>query len=438
MPCEERLHVGERVDGDALAPDLAERARVIGVVAHQRRHVEGGREPGLAVLEQVAEALVRLLGRAEAGELAHRPEAAAVHRRVDAARERILARDSRGRARTRSPRSRACRAARSRSPRSSRRARRCARAPSRTSRSARRRATRRPGPRSSPSRRIVGARPPAAPMALSGDGWRACDRRRQLGATAAAPSDSRRRAVRRRVRRRRRRPRPPDARASRTHTPAATRTQGIRRRSRGHGIRATITLTRRPTVDAGHVAGWVGVGGQGQGATGGDAWIQAGIASLRGLGTVVYAEITQEAHEPELVLVDEDVEVGRAYRIAVLEVAGRPGWWRVWVDGRPVTPMLRMRGTSGRWAPIATAESWNAGTSACNDFAFRFERVSVSSGRARLVAAVRLWTPLSRRNAHAPRPDGVGAAGGGVRRDLGARRSERGLRRARSSPAAAP
>ena len=95
--------------------------------------------------------------------------------------------------------------------------------------------------------------------------------------------------------------------------------------SRGDGIRATITLARRPTVDAGHVAGWVGVGGQGQGATGGDARIQAGIASLRGLGTVLYAEITQEAHEPELVLVDEHVEVGRAYRIAVLEVAGRAG-----------------------------------------------------------------------------------------------------------------
>ena len=40
-----------------------------------------------------------------------------------------------------------------------------------------------------------------------------------------------------------------------------------------------------------------------------------------------------------------------------------------------------MRGTWGSWAPIATAESWNAGTSACNDFAFRFERVSVSSGK---------------------------------------------------------
>ncbi len=88
-PGEQRLHVGERVDRDPLAADLALRALVVGVVAHQRRHVEGGREAGLAVLEEVAEALVRLGGRAEAGELAHRPELAAVHRRIDAAGERI-------------------------------------------------------------------------------------------------------------------------------------------------------------------------------------------------------------------------------------------------------------------------------------------------------------------------------------------------------------
>jgi hypothetical protein len=42
----------------------------------------------LAVLEQVAEAGIRLLRRPEPGELAHRPQPAAIHRRVDAARER--------------------------------------------------------------------------------------------------------------------------------------------------------------------------------------------------------------------------------------------------------------------------------------------------------------------------------------------------------------
>jgi hypothetical protein len=44
------------------------------------------------MVEQVAEALVGLLGGAEARELAHRPQAPAIHRRVDAARERIAAR----------------------------------------------------------------------------------------------------------------------------------------------------------------------------------------------------------------------------------------------------------------------------------------------------------------------------------------------------------
>jgi len=61
---------------------------MVGVVAHQRRHVERGREAGLPVIAQVAEPLVRLLGGAEAGELPHRPELPAVHGRVDPARER--------------------------------------------------------------------------------------------------------------------------------------------------------------------------------------------------------------------------------------------------------------------------------------------------------------------------------------------------------------
>ena len=64
---------------------------MVGVEPHQGRHVESGREPGLAVVEQVAEALVRLLHRPEAGELAHRPQPAPVHRGIGAARVRVLA-----------------------------------------------------------------------------------------------------------------------------------------------------------------------------------------------------------------------------------------------------------------------------------------------------------------------------------------------------------
>ena len=91
MPSKRSSKSREGRDRDALLADLAAAHRVVGVVAHERGHVEGGREPVHAVLEQVLEARVRVLGRPEAGELAHRPEPAAVHRRLRAARERVPA-----------------------------------------------------------------------------------------------------------------------------------------------------------------------------------------------------------------------------------------------------------------------------------------------------------------------------------------------------------
>ena len=65
--------------------------RRIGVVAHQRRHVERDREPVLTLLEQEVIAFVGLLGVAEAGELAHRPQPVAIPVGMNAARIRILA-----------------------------------------------------------------------------------------------------------------------------------------------------------------------------------------------------------------------------------------------------------------------------------------------------------------------------------------------------------
>ena len=149
---------------------------------------------------------------------------------------------------------------------------------------------------------------------------------------------------------------------------------------RGHGVRATIALTGAPGVESGHVAGWVGVGGPGQGPNGEDAWIQAGIASMPEMEPFLYTEITRPGREPEFLMIEQGVAPGRSHRLAVLEMSGRLGWWRVWVDGHPVTQPVRLRGSSGRWAPIATAESWNCGEASCNSFAFRFERVSVSYG----------------------------------------------------------
>jgi hypothetical protein len=149
---------------------------------------------------------------------------------------------------------------------------------------------------------------------------------------------------------------------------------------KGHGVRATITPTRALEVEAGHVSGWVGVGGPGQGANGEDAWMQVGIAAMQGMEPFLYAEITRGGRQPHFILLENGLQIGQSRHLAVLEMAGQPGWWRAWVDGNPVTKPVRLRGSSGRWAPIATAESWNGGQVACNEFAYRFERVSVSYG----------------------------------------------------------
>jgi len=87
---EERLHVFERVNGDADFADFAEGEGVVGVHTDLRGQVEGDGETGLALAQEVAIALVGFDGGAEAGVLAHGPQAAAVHGGIDAAGEGIF------------------------------------------------------------------------------------------------------------------------------------------------------------------------------------------------------------------------------------------------------------------------------------------------------------------------------------------------------------
>ena len=89
---EQVLHVRQRRDRHAALPHLALGAGMIGVVAHQRREVERDGEPRLTVLQQELVPLICVFRGAEPRELAHRPQPAAVHRRVNTARERIRAR----------------------------------------------------------------------------------------------------------------------------------------------------------------------------------------------------------------------------------------------------------------------------------------------------------------------------------------------------------
>jgi hypothetical protein len=156
---------------------------------------------------------------------------------------------------------------------------------------------------------------------------------------------------------------------------------GFQARGVGHGVRATVAPTMEPTIAAGHVAGWIGVGGPQQGPNGETMWLQTGVAAVPGWGMLVYAEITRPGRDPRFVPLVHEVKPQQSFRLAVLEMARRPSFWRVWLNGRPVTKPIHLPGSTERWRPIATAESYDDRTGSCNTFGFRFESVGVAQGR---------------------------------------------------------
>ncbi len=149
--------------------------------------------------------------------------------------------------------------------------------------------------------------------------------------------------------------------------------------TRAHGVRATLTALSKPEVSAGHVAAWVGVGGVGQGPNGSDAWIQVGLSAFPGSESRLYYEVTRPGAAPTYFELESKIRTGDRFRVAVLEMSKRPDHWRVWLNGKPVSAPVELRGSSGRWRPIATAESWAGTGAACNRFNYRFEGVRVAA-----------------------------------------------------------
>jgi hypothetical protein len=155
---------------------------------------------------------------------------------------------------------------------------------------------------------------------------------------------------------------------------------GLAAPSRAFGIGATITPLPAFNVMSGHVAGWVGVGGPRQGPGGTDEWLQVGFSGFPQLtGSNIYYELMLPNGQPTYHQVAANLPFGKPARVAVLEMHRRPGHWRVWVNGSPASKPINLPGSHGRWAPIATAESWDGGTGgSCNGFLYRFNRVSIA------------------------------------------------------------
>ncbi len=60
----------------------------------------------------------------------------------------------------------------------------------------------------------------------------------------------------------------------------------------------------------------------------------------------------------------------KKHRFIVLEMASRKSWWRVWVDGKPVSPPINLPGSHGIWAatgnPSPTATSSTTPATKCH------------------------------------------------------------------------
>jgi hypothetical protein len=164
---------------------------------------------------------------------------------------------------------------------------------------------------------------------------------------------------------------------------------GVQADDRSHGVSATLDTTAAPNVSAGHVGGWVGLGGVDQGPGGTAEWIQAGLAAFASDRTSqMYYEVAVAGSAPQYVEIARNVRAGVRHRFTVLEMSHRASWWRVWVDGRPVSPPIHLPGSHDKWHPQVVAENWNGGADACNLYSYRFSDVSLAQAQGGV------WRPL--------------------------------------------
>jgi hypothetical protein len=157
---------------------------------------------------------------------------------------------------------------------------------------------------------------------------------------------------------------------------------GISSKGEVDGAAATITVTRAASVQAGHVAAWLGIGGPSAGPGGIDEWIQVGLADIAGASGV---RLYYEAKRGEYYRYGElpaSVAVGSPHRLQLLESASRHDWWQASVDGTPVGPSVFLPGSGNAWPAQVVTENWPSHTTTCNAFSFEFTRIAVRSSHA--------------------------------------------------------
>jgi hypothetical protein len=153
---------------------------------------------------------------------------------------------------------------------------------------------------------------------------------------------------------------------------------GVQSPSTAYGVAASVTLRSPAVVPSGHVAAWVGVGGAGAGPGGADEWVQAGIAQDAGDMAVLYYEYKRPGDAAATYVRLQPVASGESHAISVTESPSRLGVWRVRIDGIAWGAPVTLPGSHGRFAPNATAESWDGGVAgSCNRYSFSFSNLAL-------------------------------------------------------------
>ena len=112
------------------------------------------------------------------------------------------------------------------------------------------------------------------------------------------------------------------------------------------------------------------------GRTSGSRWASAFPGSSF---SSLYYEVAQPHQAPRYNEIASGLPPGSTSKVAVVEVAGRSGWWSVRVDDRAVGDPVYLPGSHNAWRPLATTEAWGAGESVCNRFQYQFGSVSVAT-----------------------------------------------------------
>ena len=155
---------------------------------------------------------------------------------------------------------------------------------------------------------------------------------------------------------------------------------GLGASHRAYGVASWLQAVAAPEVLSGHVAGWVGVGGPGAGPNGSDEWLQVGFSAFPGSSTSsLYYEVAQPRQAPQYHEVAVGIPAGSIHKVAVVELRSRRSWWSVIVDDRTIGDPVYLPGSHGAWRPLATTETWGAGSFVCNRFSYRFGSVSVAT-----------------------------------------------------------